>query len=167
MYHHPSDYASSTIISFKLLGTENFRVWKSSMTRALKARNKKGFIEGIEVQDKKDPIRYLKWDRVNAIVCSLILNSLSENIYIGHVCSEFALDIWNDLCDTYYKADGSIVFSVHQQINSLSQNGLSVSDYFNKLDGLWKEFDSLTKCTECVCDAAVQSKSYSKLMKLI
>ena len=94
------------------------------MTRALKARNKKGFIEGTEIQDKKDPVRSLKWVRVNAIVCSWILNSSSENIYIGHVCFEFALDIWNNLCDTYYKADGSVVFNVHQKINSLSQNGL-------------------------------------------
>ena len=98
------------------------------MTRALKARNKQGFIEGTELKDNKDAIKSLKWDRVNAIVCSWILNSLSESIYIGHACSEFALDVWNELCETYYKADGSVVFNVHQKINSLTQGSLSVSD---------------------------------------
>lgn len=167
LYLHPSDHSITTIISFKLLGTENFRVWKSSMTRALKARNKQGFIEGTELKDKTDTTKSLKWDRVNAIVCSWILNSLSESIYIGHACSEFALDVWNELCETYYKADGSVVFNVHQQINSLTQGTLSVSDYFNKLDGLWKEFDGLTKCPDCTCEAATSSKNHSKLMKLM
>ncbi|XP_023743339.1 uncharacterized protein LOC111891514 [Lactuca sativa] len=120
LFLHPSDHSVTTIISFKLLGTENFRVWKSSMTRALKARNKQGFIEGTELKDNKDAIKSLKWDRVNAIVCSWIVNSLSESIYIGHACSEFALDVWNELCETHFKADGSVVFNIHQQINGLT-----------------------------------------------
>lgn len=53
LYLRPYDNYVTTIISFKLLGTENCKVWKSSMTRALKDRNIKGFIDGTEVQDKK------------------------------------------------------------------------------------------------------------------
>lgn len=86
-------------------------------------------------------------------MCSWILISLSHSVYIRHACSEFALDIWIELNDTYYKVDGSVVFNLHQRINFLTQSGLSVSDYYNKLDGLWKEFDGLTKFTECVCEA--------------
>ena len=59
LYLHPSDHSITTIISFKLLGTEIFRVWKSSMTRALKARNKQGFIEGTELKDKTDTVKSL------------------------------------------------------------------------------------------------------------
>lgn len=138
LYLHPFDNSVTIIISFKLLGTKNFRVWMSYMIRALKARNKIGLVEGTNIKDKKDAISSLKWDRLNAIVCSWILNSLSESIYIGHVCSKFVLDIWNDLSETYYKADGYVVFNIHQCINSLTQSGLSVFDYFNKLHGLWK-----------------------------
>lgn len=65
---------------------------------------------------KKDIVRYTKWDRVNAIVCSWILNSLSGTIYIGHACSMFALDIWTELYDTYYMVDGYAFFSIHQHI---------------------------------------------------
>ena len=46
LYIHPSDNTVTTIVSFKLTGTDNFRVWRSSMTRSLKARNKLGFVEG-------------------------------------------------------------------------------------------------------------------------
>lgn len=66
----------TTIISFKLLGTKNFRVWKSFMTRALKARNKIGFVDGTKIKDKKDIVKSLKWYHVNAIVCSWIMNFL-------------------------------------------------------------------------------------------
>lgn len=35
------------------------------------------------------------------------------------------------------------------------------------MDGLWKEFDGLTKCTKCVCAAATQLNNHSKLLKLM
>lgn len=35
----------------------------------------------------------------------------------GHACSKFALDVWIELFDTY---DGSVVFNLHQRINSLT-----------------------------------------------
>lgn len=56
---------------------------------------------------------------------------------------------------------------MHQRISSLTQSGLSVSDYFNKLDALWKEFDGLTNLTDCTCEAATQFNNHSKLMKLM
>lgn len=154
LYLHPSDNSVIAIIIFKFLGTENFRVWKSSMSRTLKAKNKIGLVDGTELKDKKDMVRSPTWDRVNVVVCSEILNSVSESIYIGHASSEFALDIWIQLNNTYFMTDGFVVFNLHHHINTLTQSVLFVSDYYNKVDDLWKEFDGLTKCTECVYEAA-------------
>lgn len=39
------DNASLNIISFKLLGTQNYRKWKSFIYRVLRARNKPGFVD--------------------------------------------------------------------------------------------------------------------------
>lgn len=36
LYVHPSDNIITSVINLKLLGTKNFRVWRSSMIRALK-----------------------------------------------------------------------------------------------------------------------------------
>lgn len=58
-YLHMSDNLVTTIISFNFLGTKNIRVWKSSITIALKARNKIGIIDDSEVQNKKDHVRSL------------------------------------------------------------------------------------------------------------
>ena len=167
LYVHPTDNVTGTIIGFKLTRTENFRIWKSSMTRALKSRYKLGFVEGTVVRPTDDPIKQSKWERANVVVCSWILGSLTESIYAGHACSDNSLDIWKELNETYFKSDGSVVFNLHQKINGLTQGGLSVSDYYNSLDSLWKEFDGLTNLTECTCTASTTRNDHQKLMKLM
>ncbi|GKC49112.1 ribonuclease H-like domain-containing protein [Tanacetum coccineum] len=44
---------------------------------------------------------------------------------------------------TYDKVDGSVTFNLHHKINSLSQNGSSIADYYRRLNALWKQFDAL------------------------
>lgn len=53
---HPSDNTVTTIVNFKLTGTENFRIWRSSMTRSLKDRNKLGSVEGKVTKDPNDEL---------------------------------------------------------------------------------------------------------------
>ncbi|KAI3688864.1 hypothetical protein L2E82_46759 [Cichorium intybus] len=166
LYLHRSDNTTATIISFKLIGAENYRVWRSSMMRSLKGRNKLGFVEGSIVKPD-DPAKLLKWERANSVVCSWILGSVSESIYASHACTESSFQVWTELFETYHKSDGSVIFNIHQKINSLTQSGLSVSDYYNKLDGLWKEFDGLISLPECICDAATHFNDHSKLIKLM
>lgn len=45
LFLYPSDNGVVSIISFKLSGTEDFRISKSSITRALKSRNKLRFVD--------------------------------------------------------------------------------------------------------------------------
>ena len=180
LYVHPSDNSVTTITIVKLTGTENFRLWRAAMTRALRGRNELGFVNGtitcpeipvISVTssnaNEELDAKILKWERANAVVCSWLLGSLSESISFGHMHSETAKEIWDELFETYNKADGSVVFNLHQKINSLTQGGSSLSEYFNKLDSLWKEFDGLTNMIECKCEAATKNNDHAKLMKLM
>lgn len=167
LYIHPSDNTVTTIVSFKLTGTDNFHIWHNFMIRSLKARNKLGFVEGTVKKDSSDEPKSLKWEHANVVVCSWILGYLSESIYYGHAYSKSVVDIWNELFETYNKADGSVIFNVHQHINSLKQDGSSLSEYYNKLDTLWKEFDGLINLSKCTCDAAIKYNDHSKLMKLM
>ena len=41
-----NDSSSTTLIPFKLLGTENYRIWYGAMKLALQARNKYSFVDG-------------------------------------------------------------------------------------------------------------------------
>ncbi|GKC78039.1 ribonuclease H-like domain-containing protein [Tanacetum coccineum] len=46
LHMHPNDSTSTTLISFKLQGTENYRIWSNAMKLALRARNKYAFVDG-------------------------------------------------------------------------------------------------------------------------
>lgn len=167
LYIHPFDNSMTAIVTIKLNGTKNFRIWCSSMIRSLKDRNKLGFVNGTIKNDTTDLIKSFKWERVNFIVCSWILCSLSEFIYSSHAYSESAKDVWNELLETYNKSDGSVIFKIHQPINSLTHGGSSLSEYFNKIESLWKEFNGLMNLLERTCEAATKFNDPSKLMKLM
>ncbi|GKE43868.1 ribonuclease H-like domain-containing protein [Tanacetum coccineum] len=51
LHVHNSDNSSSVLVPFKLLGTENYRMWNNAMKLALQARNKYGFVDGSCVRD--------------------------------------------------------------------------------------------------------------------
>ncbi|GJY82599.1 ribonuclease H-like domain-containing protein [Tanacetum coccineum] len=108
-----------------------------------------------------------QWDRCNVVVLNWILTSLSQDVYLGHVFSDNAAKVWNDLKETYDRVDGSIVFNMIQKINSFKQGSLHVVEYYHKLNSLWKEFDALTKLPDCTCEARNEVVDHDKLMKLM
>ncbi|KAI3781572.1 hypothetical protein L2E82_11589 [Cichorium intybus] len=163
---HANDIGSVTIISFKLLGTVNYKSWATATVRALTIRNKLGFINGDCARPKEDDAKAIKWDRANAVVVSWLLASLTESISSVYQLSESACELWCELKQTYEKINGSVVFNTYQKINMHTQGSDNVSDYFNSLNGLWKEFDSLSRLSECTCDASKDRQSFYNQLKL-
>ncbi|KAJ0581436.1 putative transcription factor interactor and regulator CCHC(Zn) family [Helianthus annuus] len=167
LYLHPSDSANLTIISVKLKGSENYRIWSNAMHLALQVKNKIGFVDGTCLRSTSDEVLGRQWDRCNSIVLTWILNSVSEELYPGLVYSKIASDVWKDLKETYDKIDGSVVFNVYQKINSFSQNGMPVSEYYHKLNCMWKQLDQLFALPACSCDASKQFNNFNHLIKLM
>ena len=167
LHLHPNDSATLTVISIKLKGTENYNVWSCAMLLALEGKNKIGFIDGSCRRSNTDDVLGRQWDRVNAIVLGWILNSISEELFLGQFFSKKASDVWTELKETFDRVDGSVTFNLHHKINSLSQNGTSIAEYFNKLSTLWKQFDALIKLPRCTCHAADDFKKHNQLMKLM
>ena len=137
------------------------------MLLALERKNKTGFIDGTCRRSYTDDVLGRQWDRVNAVVLGWILNSISEELFLGQFFSKNASDVWNELKETFDRVDGSVTFKLHHKINSLSQNGTSVSEYFNKLSTLWKKFDAMVKLPRCTCHAADDFKRHNQMMKLM
>ncbi|XP_071718496.1 uncharacterized protein [Rutidosis leptorrhynchoides] len=136
------------------------------MMLALQTKNKTGFIDGTVMKSTTDDVLALQWDRCNYVVLSWILNSISEELFSGQVFSKYAKTVWDELKETYDKIDGSITFNLHKKINTISQNGDSLSDYYHKLNSLWKQFDALVKLPSCGCDNT-EFKSHDDLIKLM
>ncbi|GJW31990.1 ribonuclease H-like domain-containing protein [Tanacetum coccineum] len=66
LHVHNSDNSSSVLVLFKLLGTENYRMWNNAMKLALQARNKYGFVDGSCVRDSyaDSDVLCAQWDRL-------------------------------------------------------------------------------------------------------
>lgn len=99
--------------------------------------------------------------------CSWIMGSIFESICANHAYSENIEGFWKELFETYNKSDGYVAFNVHQKISSVTQSGSSFSDYFNKLDSLWKEFYGLKSLIEYTYEAFACLNDHAKLMKLM
>ncbi|GJU60739.1 putative RNA-directed DNA polymerase [Tanacetum coccineum] len=169
LHLHQNDSSCASICSLKLTGVENYRVWASAMKLALQVKHKMGFINGTCVRETYAASAPLleQWDRCNAVVLNWILSSLSQDVYLGHVFSDNAATVWRELQETYDRVDGSIVFNLMQKINSFKQGGLPVSEYYHKLNSLWREFDILTKLPDCTCAARNELSDHAKLLKLM
>ncbi|XP_076951785.1 uncharacterized protein LOC143625299 [Bidens hawaiensis] len=167
LYLHASDSSTFFIINIKLKGIENYNVWANSMLLALQVKNKIGFIDGTFLKSTNNDVLSRQWDKCNFVVLSWILNSIYEELHLGQVFSKLAIDVWKDLKETYDKVDGSVVFSLYQKINSLSQNGSSVSEYYHKLNTMWKQFDAMVQLPSCSCQASEKFNDFNHLIKLM
>ncbi|XP_035836099.1 uncharacterized protein LOC118484208 [Helianthus annuus] len=167
LYLHPSDSSALTIVSIKLKGTENYSIWSSAMKLALEAKNKYGFITGKCERSTEDHVLASQWDRCNSVVLTWLLNSVSEELFLGQVFSSTASEVWEDLRETYDKVDGSVVYDLFKKINCISQNGSSVADYYYRLTTMWKQFDAMLKLPTCSCKAAKDYNDFSMLIKLM
>nr|GEZ01408.1 ribonuclease H-like domain-containing protein [Tanacetum cinerariifolium] len=83
LHLHPNDLTALTVVSIKLKGTKNYQVWSCAMLLALERKNKIGFIDGYCKRSNTDEVLSKQWDRVNAIVFGWILNSISEELFLG------------------------------------------------------------------------------------
>nr|XP_043639162.1 uncharacterized protein LOC122610233 [Erigeron canadensis] len=167
LHLHPNDSSTLSVVSIKLKGTENYQIWSCAMILALEAKNKIGFVEGTCRRSNTNEVLGKQWDRCNAVVLFWILNSINEELYLGQIFSRKASLVWKELKETYDKVDGYVIFNLHHKINSLCQNGMPLSDYYHKLNALWKQFDALVQLPRCTCHAASDFAKHTQLMKFM
>ncbi|KAJ0837838.1 putative transcription factor interactor and regulator CCHC(Zn) family [Helianthus annuus] len=54
-----------------------------------------------------------------------------------------------------------------KKINSMTQNGSFVSDYYHRLNTMWKQFDDMVQLPSCSCDASKEFNDFNQLIKLM
>ncbi|GJR48330.1 ribonuclease H-like domain-containing protein [Tanacetum coccineum] len=166
---HDLDFNVTNVISIKLSGIENYRVWAAAMRLAINTRNKTGFIDGTCLKETyaSSAVYSSQWDRFNSIVLSWLLNSVFDDLYLGQIFSENASEVWSELKETYDKLDGSVTLDMLNKIHNFKQGELTVFEYYHKLNSLWREFDIMTKLPKYSCAAREDVLVHNQLMKLM
>ncbi|GJW76284.1 putative RNA-directed DNA polymerase [Tanacetum coccineum] len=59
------------------------------------------------------------------------------------------------------------ISDLHHKINTIKQNGSNLSDYYHKLNALWKQYDAMIELPNCLCTAASEFKKHNQLLKLM
>jgi len=85
------------------------------------------------------------------MVVSWLVHSISLPIRQSVIWMDVVIDVWNDLKTRYSQGDLSRVSDLQLKASSLSQNDLSVIDYFTKLIIIWDELDNFRPNPICVC----------------
>ncbi|GJZ28670.1 putative RNA-directed DNA polymerase [Tanacetum coccineum] len=98
-----------------------------AMRLAINTRNKTGFIDGTCLKETytSSAVYSSQWDRCNSIVLSWLLNSVSDDLYLGQIFSENASEVWSELKETYDKLDGSVTLNLLNKIHNFKQGELT------------------------------------------
>ncbi|XP_041011401.1 uncharacterized protein LOC121255189 [Juglans microcarpa x Juglans regia] len=141
-----------TILVTDLVHVENFSTWSRSLQRALRAKNKIGFLNGTlsKPSNPADPLVDL-WDRCNDMVVSWIQNSISLPLRSSLAFVDDAHDIWTELQERFSPQNGPRIYELKKTLVNLSQENDIVNGYYGKLKSLWDELSIHDPLHVCSC----------------
>ena len=113
LFLHHGDSPSVVLVSQPLIGGENYPAWARSVRKSLIAKNKFGFIDGsltLSSPIMDSPSAIQAWIHADNMVGTWIINLVSLKLQASIIYRETALEIWNDLRDTFYHKNGPKTF---------------------------------------------------------
>ncbi|KAG7583985.1 Retrotransposon Copia-like N-terminal [Arabidopsis suecica] len=165
-----SDSPGNTLVS-EVLDGSNFSSWKIAMFVALDAKNKIAFVNGSLPRPPESDLSFRVWSRCNSMVKSWILNSVTKQIYKSILRFNDVAEIWKDLDTRFHITNLPRSYHLTQQIWSLQQGTLSLSDYYTTLKTLWDDLDGascVNTCKNCkCCNATALVNEHAKIVKFL
>ncbi|KAB5557482.1 hypothetical protein DKX38_008391 [Salix brachista] len=145
------DNPAAALVS-ELLTTDNYVSWSRAISRALRAKNKIGFVNGTlpKPTDVSD-LLFEAWERCNDLVVSWLQNSVSPSVKSSLVLVDDARVLWLELRDRFTHQNGPRIFQLKRDLASLSQNQDNISTYFGHLKILWDELAIYDPLPDCSC----------------
>lgn len=142
----------STLLVTEPLTTENYSTWSRSIQRALRAKNKLGFIDGtIDKPASTSPILLSLWERCNNMLVSWLQNAISLPLRPSVAFVDDARELWLELQDRFSPQNGPCIYELKKTLANLSQETDTVSTYYGKLKSLWDELSLYDPLPVCSC----------------
>ncbi|CAA0841895.1 Unknown protein [Striga hermonthica] len=163
---HGSDNPGMMLVSHQLTGN-NFLPWRKSMIIALGAKNKLGFVTGEVPKPSFDDESYADWRKIDWMVLSWILNSLSKEIAETFISAESSKELWEEIGQRYGENNGPLKYKLQREINTLTQGNNTAMEYFGKLKKLWDELACVGPVQSCNCEKGKLAAQHEHDTKLI
>ncbi|XP_072088205.1 uncharacterized protein [Arachis hypogaea] len=77
--------------------------------------------------------------------------SLSSDIAQSVMENSIAKDLWQELKNRFYQGDVFKIAGLQEKLFSIKQGDLSVTHYFTKLKGIWKDLKTFRPLPQCNC----------------
>ncbi|KAK6122554.1 hypothetical protein DH2020_043699 [Rehmannia glutinosa] len=161
-----SDHPGMALVTNPLTGN-NFLPWSRSVKISLGAKNKLGFIDGTVEKPELDSENYDQWKKVDYMITSWLLNSISKEIVEAFLYADSAKELWEDICQRFGESNGPLLFQLEKEITTLTQGNESVAVYYTKLKKLWDEYILLITVPRCTCGSAQALRDLETNRRLI
>ncbi|KAK4400566.1 hypothetical protein Sango_1162700 [Sesamum angolense] len=97
---HGADHPGMVLVSAPLT-RKNYLNWSYAIKRALRVKMKLGLIDGSLLKPDVNDASFEKWIRVDSMVTTWILNSISKEIVEGFMYTKYSRSLWLDLEERY------------------------------------------------------------------
>ncbi|XP_063947404.1 uncharacterized protein LOC135152006 [Daucus carota subsp. sativus] len=149
-YLHPSYNTGMKLVTTPFNGS-SYANWKRSMVIGLTAKNKMCFIDGSLLKPDLLDNSYKSWCRCNSMIIVWLITALEPPIAASILYVDTARDIWIDLEERFGQVSSAQIYALEQEISQVSQENISLSDYYTQLKKVWDEIDNLKQLPTCEC----------------
>ncbi|XP_022843396.1 uncharacterized protein LOC111366948 [Olea europaea var. sylvestris] len=163
--------SSGALLVTQILDANNYHSWARSIKRALRIKNKLGFIDGslYAPADVENPLME-HWLRCNDIVISWLQNTMTVDIKASTLYVETAHQLWVEIEQRLAQQNAPRIYEIKQGIAALMQGHDTVSTYFSKLKTLLDElinYESIPNCTYGGLKTVVSNQERDWVMKFL
>ncbi|KAL0399301.1 UNVERIFIED_CONTAM: Retrovirus-related Pol polyprotein from transposon RE2 [Sesamum radiatum] len=142
---NPSDHPGMILVSAVLTGS-NYLAWSKAIQRALAAKMKLDFIDGTTIRPNENTEEYKRWNRIDSMVTTWILNTISKELVEAFMYVSSARELWLELKASLFNAHlyGETTASECQQHGIAEWSSISDSDARKKSMGRGRPFAAVT-----------------------
>ncbi|KAL0445222.1 UNVERIFIED_CONTAM: hypothetical protein Slati_2244900 [Sesamum latifolium] len=124
-----------------------------SQMKAQSKAKKLSFIDDRATRPADNSNELDEWIRIDYMVITWILNSVSKDIVDAFIYVPSARSLWLELEYRYGGSNGPMIYNLEREISSTTQGDMSVTVYFTKIKMFWDELTCLDSVPACACTA--------------
>ena len=152
LFLHPGENPALILVTPPLSDT-NYQQWKHDMLVALETKNKERFVLCTLPCPPSDDALHEPWKRCNKMVISWLTCSMFLPIKQSVMWMDSAYEIWHDLLQRFSHGDKFRIADLQEDLHSCKQGESSVSQYYTRLQIVWKELSLYRTVLLCTCSS--------------